>query len=442
MDAALQPVVVSETTILDLNDDCLRKVFNSFGRRSLIAAVDVSSRFRQIAMLTARAKFKNLELHEDSPNCEYSMLRKFGAIIGSVRVNGRCTRKSQKMYQKRVMRLLAQHCVGERIELMLMNYDINDQIFRILLPLIGRVQKLKYIGCRFGTAFLSLPTPSPELRELDYEWCNNTNVKDNQFGAFDWSFQQLNSIRLKQIANVNRIDIEAFMRRNPQLKKIEVLFCPKLGDSIFQTIAIYVPEIEELNFASANMVNVENLEYVGRLRKLKSLTISLPGYRYYIQLMVHEIASANIGLEFLDLTGLNVRYTQQFIEGISKLKKLKSLRLTRVGNLTASHVVEMCKPLDELLEIKMSVDDFNMTIDDILTFIGNAGQLRMFDIAGCTWSGQTILDADTIKKIINIANQRREKTPLTLRLDKRTFIADIPAELIAAGSSSLILQIC
>lgn len=95
--------------------------------------------------------------------------------------------------------------------------------------------------------------------------------------------------------------------------------------TIFQSIARYVLEIEELRFITKNRTNKSNTEYFGRLRELKRLAMEVKDDRSYIPSVVHKVGGANISLEVLELCEFD--NSQRFIEGISRLDKLKSLKL-------------------------------------------------------------------------------------------------------------------
>lgn len=110
MDVSLQSTG-SATTVLDLNDDCLRETFAILDLNVLSTVADVCTRFREIAVETARSKFNHLILYWRSIPSDnyYSKLRNFGAHLKSIEVDAR---KFGINYQKRLMKLLSLYCVG------------------------------------------------------------------------------------------------------------------------------------------------------------------------------------------------------------------------------------------------------------------------------------------------------------------------------------------
>lgn len=441
---ASPPTIGSKTTILGLNDDCLREVFDHMHLQDLAAIANVCSRFRQNAAESARSKFKKITLSENREKHDYTLLRYFGASVESVCVYG-----SQTEWYKRVMELLSRYCVGKSIKLSIHRFDMTDEIAHHMEPLLGRVINLEFERCKFDEVLLlkNLPLWSTELRQLAFTSCNMSSFEVMGTACSHQKFSKLELIRLSNLKGVKNQDITKFLKHNPQLKRIEVKRCPQLDDFIFQSIAKYVPNVEEINVALDEPINANYIKYFGQLRKLKSLDIDLDGNQMYTHLVLHEIVSANIALEFLNLS--DFKFDDNICGAISKLQKLKSLQSQFVKNMTASRLIEMCKPLEYLSEIVLHFSDCQMTKDDLLSIIQNLGKLQKFDYCSSAkykalkrpYHTCINIDVGTFKKMVEIVKRRTEKTPLTLCLDKHGFTADLPRELIGAASNLLSLII-
>lgn len=404
----------SETTILNVNDDCMREVIQYLDANDLAVVADVCIRFRQNAVKIAHLKPKVLYLNDYTSVVDYSRFRNFGTTIKSVDVN--CYGRAN--HQKRLIQSLSRYCIGESIELVLRSYEINEEMAFITRPLLERVTKLEFDTCRFSMMLQrNLPLWSPELRELKYTYdASNFSFDQGQL------FPKLESISFER-TNMEKSHIELFLEKNPQLKEIRVIFCKQLDDDIFQWIAKYVPEIERITFDANYPTHRMNIKFCGLLRELKSLSMRMDAIadKSYVQLVVHEIAAANIPLESLQLVGLDLRNeTQRFVEGISKLTKLKILRLQRVKNMTASQLIEMCKSLEELSEIKLSAEYFILTKNELLELVLNGEELHKFD---CSTTLIVLLYAypyiynDEILELAEILEQRSEKTKFNLILE-------------------------
>lgn len=232
------------------------------------------------------------------------------------------------------------------------------------------------------------------------------------------------------------------MKPNPQLKQIELKSCYTLDDSILQTIAMYAPQIEIFEFRTDNNQEYKgNIKYFRQLREMKSLNLEIYCDPQYIQATVYEIGLANIRLESLDLALF--QNTRQFIEGISKIPTLKTLRLSDVYDLRASHLIEICKQLKELTEIQIDCTDFKMTVDELLNLIQNAKKLQSFIYSTWKAAQPTLIniDAETFKKLVRIISQRNEKTHFVLHLSDDYFKTDVPKAMIKAASDLLTFRI-
>lgn len=422
------------TTYLDLNDDCLREVFASLYAEDLAVVADVCARFRAIAAKSVQLKCATIRLSEWSSVDDFSQLRNFGALVDSVDVYGECRMKPLAKYQKRFIELLVQYC-GKSVELVLNDFNITDELAFLMRPLLGRVEHLSFINCRIGKVFLEkMASWSPEIRELKYRSCNLSKTIICQ------KFPKLEYIDFRQIKYVKNSDIEELFELNPQLKQFGMVSCQKLDDNIFQSIARYVPEIVEMRFETAYKTNISSIEYLGRLRAMKAIAMEVKYDRSYIPSAVDKMSGANIALESLELSEFD--NSQRFMEGISRLEKLKSLQLYYVGKFTSTHLIDICKHLKELSELGLFGTDLKMTKDDLIKFIQNAQQLRNFvyDIREREQSLCTNIDVDTFQELVRIVDQRTDKIALTLHLDDDAFTADVPVEIIRAANKVLILD--
>lgn len=427
----------STTKIFNLNDDCLREVFECMDPFDLITIADVCTRFRQNAALSARFKFKRLELGPYSPRHEYSILRNFGAFVKSMKVYGGYIPNSRAKYQKRLIEFLSMYWTEMSIEFEISEFDITDEIALLMLPTLARMRKLQFSHCKLNALMLrNLPLWSPKLRQLKFV-ANYFQTNVLTFNALHQKFPKLKLISFISENSVNNIGVEQYLEQNPQLKQLEIIECCGIDDNVSQSIAKYLPKLERITFFSDKRTHRENIENFDQLRNLKSLTLQLSNDPQFIPLFVQQITSDNYQLEFLDLGSFDLLHdSQQFIDGISKLKKLKTLLLYDVTHMTAFHLIEICKHLKELMEIQLKRTIPKMTEDNLLELIQNAEKLQKFVLYK-----PTIITDDTFNKLVKIVEQRHEKIKLNILVNSDAFTAKIPAELIRAASSLLTVQI-
>lgn len=445
MDESMQPTD-SATTILDLNDDCMREVFEYLDQSNLCAVADVCARFRQNAVQVIRSKFKHLELNQYSPMRDYAKLRNFGAFVSSVHVIGCGERKPKTKNLKSIFEYMSLYCTGKSIKLKLNYVVLSAEIALAMRPLLARVHELEFFDCRCEEMILKrLPLWSPELHALKFWTCHMPNDKPKmRFDGLNQKFPKLQLISLRGAKNVKNSNIGEFLKKNPQLSEIHVKHCASLTDNIFYPIVEYTPNIEKISFLASSWIHrSDSVRLFGRLRSLKSLIFAVDSDHMFAHMIVREIALAKIPLESLDL-GIYHLYSTPH-QGILQLKNLKTLRMRGISDLTAAQLIEICENNKELSDIHLTATDLELTEDILLKLIRNAKNLRNFDCHSLGYDYQprmrTYISIELFQKLRNIVEQRLEKTPLTLQLNSDAFAADIPAELSSAASNLLALEI-
>lgn len=434
MEASNQSTL-SETTISDLNDDCLHEVFAVMNSDQLAVVADVCVRFRQISMYFARSKCKELRISDRPTYSDYSKLRNFSEFVEQIYLNS--YGKLQSKHLKRLIELLNMRCVDTCTEVTFRSVHLTREIAVLLQPLLGRAQKLRFNSCHLDEPILkSLPRWSPELSALECFLCNSNKDKRNRLDSLRQRFDKLTSISLFAENNVTMWDAAAFLKLNPQLKQMELKYCGKLDDSIFALIAKHVPKIEGIHFFSKKRNNRHNIECLGHLSELKLLSLRIHDDQAYMQSVVTKIASSNVALEFLDLSNFDLRYrAAQFTEGISTMQNLTTLRLSDVLNLSAAHLITISENTKGLSNIFLTATNFMMSNDELLTFVRNAKKLQKFEWSVCNYYPATItnIDVNAFTKLVEIADQRIGKTNLNLILPGIVFTLSVPTEQMRAA---------
>lgn len=428
-------------TVLDLNDDCLREVFEFLDENALSAVADVCVRFRQNAIDMARLKVKHLELKQPTSVYDYSKLRNFGAFITSIHMIGSAHKKPMTKRQKRIAQHVSRYCVGKSIKLKLNNVALSSEVALAMRPLLTNTQLLEFFDCHQEDVILKhLATWSPELRELKYWTCNSEEEKRTSFNGLHHHFPKMESISLRGTKGVENRDFVEFLKKNPQLKQVNVSHCNKLTANIYRSMAEFTPTIEQIDFKSGSGTNRNNVEPFGRLQNLKSLTLVVDGN--HAELAIRKIAASNIPLESLDVSRFDAFYnTKVLFDEISKLKKLQTLRLRRVSDLDASHFIRMFEQLEELTDVHLCVIDLTMEARDLLRMVRSATKLQRFECYNLDVEGRITIDAHTFQSLLQIVEERPNRTPLTLQLGGKAFAADVPAELMKSARDTLTLEI-
>lgn len=402
------------TAVLDLKDDCLLGVFKHLDLTDLCAIADVCRRFRQNARTHfASSKFEKdvltidcsgkygalfLQARNENPSDKTrvlsfgedllnqkllrisKVLRNFGALVKSIKIHGiQCdSAVTEFNFVRSVFDLIGHFCSCTLIELDLISCAMNAETEFSVQPLLLHIQKL---SCEYSGLFgRMLSTSTPELRELRFR---NPDFFTRHFsrqsdGILSQTFPKLTAISFRDVSNVKNIDIEGFLKLNPQLRKIGLKNCKNIDSNIFHSIATHTPHIDTIHIdAVTRATDDSNLKYVGKLKSLKTLKLDLSEVyvpivdQAFMPAILNEIYVANITLQRLHIRCrcASKLYTDQLIGAISRLKTLTSLWLIDVPDLKLSHILGICKQLKGLTELVLAQNGITMTADDLLEII-------------------------------------------------------------------------
>lgn len=410
--------------ILKINDHCLRKVFGYLELSDLAAVADVCSRFKQNAQAhfaTSKHTDLLLSIGDAKPSEKFLQIsremRNFGAFAKSISVFGLCGIIDLKLHPTVIaaINMIRKYCTEKLTKLALYCVRISARIIRMLRPLF---HNLKELSIQRGQAMGILLETFPKLE------------------SFTISCMKLNGN-----------DLKGFVQRNLQLKIIGIIDCDEFNYDIFRSIATYVPQIEGLSFRAASQKGgtfEENRKYLCKLSKLKHLGVG--GIGTSIASVVDDVAKANISIEHLQLLSEDDDDTpnqaRQYIEAISKFKKLK--RWIMHGNkcLSAQNVVQICKNLSKLQMIIFMGDPL-LTADNIVELIRNGENLqRIICFLLGDENGRSFVDVSTYVKIVQILKGRHERKHLKLHLSaKNNCFNNIPEEMLIKHKDIITLTI-
>lgn len=483
----------SNTTIADLNDDCFLEVFEHLELSDLCAAADVSRRFR----LNAQSHFTSPKYSKDVLHILFvnehehlflkpqlagpvdntrkiytkgsqlklltisKVLRNFGAFIKYISFLGmpweKCetTLKNNGIKENKVIQLISLHCSGTLMSLGLSRCDITAETENTLRPVLLHLRSLTLHECKFSNFFarmLSLRTPG--LRALHFACRAN---KSDRYSIIEFqmedilrqTFLNLLSITLRLLPNVNNIDIEEFLKRNPQLKKIGLLNCRNVDGGIFQSIATHAPEIEAIQIDRVSTIDDRNLGHIGKLKSLHTLklcTYSTPSLcnvnpvdHLFMPLILHEIHASNIPLQNLHIAGCGIEFlfkgTDQLIDAILKIKTLQELWFIRFKTLKMSHIHDICKQLKGLSKLYLCNTHVFISPDNLLAMIKYAPRLQSLQYLEGPFTFWRKPDeypgfSDEYMKMVEIVGQRQEGTRLLIELTSfNPILKNLPKDL-------------
>lgn len=467
----------SNTKITDLNDDCVLEVFNHLDFSDLCAAADVSRRFRLNAQIHfTTPKFSNVlvihfyEGHEQlfvipQPDCPVDktctiyngpkltlisiskVLRNFGAFIKSINFLGmrwgKCESTQKNDKEKKIFQLISVYCSGTLMVLKLNCCTLSGETENTLRPVLLHLRGLILHECKYSNFFaqmLSLWTPN--LRALHFTSCSYTS--DEYFKTvmrvddiLRQTFVNLFSIKFILLPNVNNADIEEFVKRHPQLKKIGLLNCSNVDGSVFQSIATHAPDVEIMEIDRVSTIDDINLRHIGKfncLHTLKLYTYSWPSVNpvdhSFMPSILQEIHASNIPLRQLQIRGCGTelfKRTDQLVDAILKIETLEDLCFIRFGTLKISHIHNICKQVKLLSSLTLCNTYVFISAGDLLAMIKYAPKLKSLHYlegprtlrnAPFRWRKPDEIPEciDEYMKMVEIVGQRRERQHLLIEL--------------------------
>lgn len=414
----VERVTTGETNVLDLNDHCIREVFNHLELTDLVYVADVCSRFRYNARAHfATSKHTKLYLEVYGAKSKHlgisKTMRNFGAFATSISLFIHCGISDSKLHPIATVTTnsMRKHCTEKLTILNLTFLRMSAKIIRLLRPLFCH---LKTLSITRGEALGLLMENFPELE------------------SFSMAGMKLNGN-----------DFADFLRRNSQLKEIAINNCDEVNGNILRSIATHVPQIEtvHIDFRSQKGGTFqENQMYLCKMNKLKNLGVTSIGSSFASTL--NKIAKAKVPLEYLQLETDDVddapNRVTQYINGISELSKLKRLVLCYNMCLNATDVLQICGNLRELRELIILCVTPALSADHLVELIRNGEQLEKIF---CSGRGD-IMDVDTYLQMVEILKRRRVMRHLTVYLwTLNTGSTNIPEEMIKKNAHILTLNL-
>lgn len=429
----------STTTILGLNDDCLRALFQYFNVHDLDAVVDVCSRFKSLAKERfASLKSKGFLFGNIYHKCSSTenrfhqtakFFRDFGAFVEQIIAS--CEEIEVPNYAAKFIELLDHYC-SEKLNLLeLWHLNMNAAIEQKMQTPLQHLQSLFLKQCSLTESFLQqLPSRSPKLKSMLL-----VDIEISSAECFIGLQQNYPALERVLFENVGMCgsDIEGFFKSNPQLKTINVEKCQKLDDDIIPMLAKHVPTIEGLylHFDESTDHLKENMKHLSVLTNLSELALASTTIESTM-LDVCEIGFSKMPLETLLLHNFNVgNNVRDFANEISKLEHLKTLELWSVDGLNDAHIVDICENLSELCKLSLRDLKFVMSTESLTQILRKAVKLDMICHTKPGGEGKKCIDSVTYKTIVSIIQQRDGQKLLELKSDCYCFHS-ITKELIEA----------
>lgn len=412
----------------------------------LSVIADVSTRFRQYSKICfAHSKAKCIDLTQENYRRIYSKNR-FWKIPQFFRHYGEfLTKIIIGIFHEKLIGLILLYCGDTLIELRIEHFDMTDEVVVLMRPVFEHLQKLSLNYCRCSDLLLQmLPLWSPVLRQLEFIGIEPLKDRSTGFKGLFKPFRQLEKIAFFYVDVLTNSDVEKLLKCNSEIKKIDLVGCPRLNDNVIQSIAEYVPHIEGLRLLVDFPKSTEQIRMsamsLGQLSSLNSLEMDLrlcpPPF---VNLALSEICASNTGLKHLCLQCIElVDGADRFVESVSKLNHLETLKLYYITDLNVSHIINICKHLHKLIKLEIFIQWPTPSVRNLLNIVRLCENLELLNIlVADSVTEKTCIDVGTFDDMVNILRMQCFKRRLKIVLDDDCFAINVPKEIIRAHKESL-----
>lgn len=436
-DNAIDTQTTRAIPVPDLNDDCLREIFDYLNVLDLVSVAKVCPRFEAIAQARFSIKHKTFDFHELYRAARIELhqhhlegfLERFGQFIVNLRVS---YIEIQTIDNDFVLELISKYCKGRLDILKLENFELKGRILKKMRSLFARLQKIYLRGCTFTSPFfrhLGFCNKLKKLKFSDYSECSDCRL-------FTFNLPELETISFKNFDGFGLNQMVKFLEQNPQLKKVSIVNCESIESSILPEIARRIPLVEKISFKESRdyssphfRKNAMHLKQLSSLKKLKIDCADNP-----VGSVFNEIANAKVPLDYLEIRHCSAN--RQLVNSISNMNTLKTLNLIQIDTMVASHLHEMCYNLPELT--RLVVDKCpDLNTDGLLKLVRKAKKLQEINLLRTT----TEINDESFKTLLKIIEKRTESHPLKITVP---FSNDSPKrlakELVNRNRNKLIVE--
>lgn len=258
-------IQIVPTSIMDLNDTCLRRIFANLNLFELSAAADVCTHFKRNAQKHfATSKYKYLDLYNEMPGVA-DVLRNFGPLIVFIKVT---FIKGEPLLSSNteIIKLIRKYCDGHLNALVLDNFDVTDRLLAMLIPNVrGRFNQPTSLKTSWETKSLVVSGHAWKFSEAEAVFSENPQLRQTGLADFSQELQFVDGIsNLKYVKSLKLIKISGMSASHlidisKNLRNLTELV-------LVDTIALSSENLLEL------IVNTGNLETIFMDHNNRSLT--------------------------------------------------------------------------------------------------------------------------------------------------------------------------
>lgn len=431
-----------ETTIMDLNDDCVLEILKHLTLDELADVADVSSRLRGVA----EQRFVDLKVTEQHYWDGSSLLQKarylrnFGKFIKTFTIENDEMGKMPNEGE-----LFSRYT--SPTDMTISRIIIFEDGFCPLRALLPRLKRLSLFDCCFNVEILEiLANGALQLETLFIDWMSS-GINGLSLSASPLlQFRALKTIDLYGLNDPYWLADFVF----PQLESFRVQlheYTTRTHSEYVEIIARCAPSIKTLDFETLGPNGSTDISNIGKFGNLKSLSLFL--HQPTISCLVNalnELLAHNISLEILKLKSndgiLNVvdpnsheDLWDTFVTAICKMSSLKKFSLVGFDRMFLQDHLRICGALPNLSEASFRGHGFrniDIPIEHVLDIIRVSKNLETL------WYPYGRIDATAFQRMVDAVGDDRKQ--LTIRLGYGSNGIDVPQYLLEKYDPKLCLK--
>lgn len=403
----------NDAKIYQLNDDCLKKIFDYLNAKDLLSIAIVLPIFAKIAQIPFSIKHQsiNLETLGLANILQFQhFISTFGRKIVSLEValpQLLQTTDEAFRFEHEIQALIVRYCGGTLTELKMAHFKLKQvEMWR---PLFAGLRKLHLHRCRFTDQFVQMLECCVELEQIDW----NTSTID-----IDWSLciplPKLKIFRVNEVAGISMDVLATFLLLNPQLKEVSVTKCAGIDGSILEEIAKEVPQIENISYISSTSQYVAHFSGVKRLNGLKTLKIDFQNNAEASNLFSQLIGKGLRLAKGLRLEHLNLAkcvLSDQLLTRLTQMRTLKSLGLFAVNGMDIGQLLYVVKNLENLTHLHF-VECKGLNTEGLVDIVRVGKKLRQLQFH--TPMQKVDINNVTCRLLRSLVQRRAKKIPLEI----------------------------
>lgn len=360
------------TVFLDLNDDCLERLFNVCNVETLVSISKTCKRLNALVTSISFPKQITFNCTIRSNECEENA-REILGCIGQYLIELKICQTSEIF----LFYDFLGHSIGERIRrLSITTPHISDTSLQAIEPVLWRLEKLelRITNTDMDDDDLDLRSRCPNLRRLHIQ-C------DTSFMRNSGSWQRLEELSLGDNEYIGDDTFCKFMQNNVQLRKLKIgaFNC----DVKLNKIAQHLTNLEELilfqNYSDLSADSILELQSLSHLKRLILRNVEATDFEGIVNnaTKLNSLIELRVQANFDQCSDDDIYEPKhQIVLGIALEMSQMQVFGISFCKLKSETVVEFLRFADNLREIHIHDCDFTLTPDVITAIINTRKTIR------------------------------------------------------------------